>query len=431
MDVQVQPVAQHHPQRRRLNDEVHARPSLYVRTPSRVTHLAILTGEPASLEREMVAELCRRHGAPPPGPGDRHMLARIGTRQLKWERHTEFTSITVAADGLAGDDDWSALDPELEAWADRLPGERLVAVHVRVEPGAGQAHWQERISILFPSGEAVGSSVYAGDALAWTDFRIRPDGFSRMLLRDVRLLTPDRTGRLVQRLVELETYRMMALLSLPLAQEVGGQLSAMEHRLSEIVSSTAKALTPDAEHGLLDELTLLAAEAEALASRTRYRFSATTAYAELISRRLEELREERIGGLQRIGSFLSRRFFPAVRTCEAVGRRQAELGKGLARASGMLRTRVDVRLAEQNAGVLRSMDRRTKAQLRIQQTVEGLSVFAISYYAVGLLKYVVDGLPALGIPVSKELFAAIAAPAVVAAVWLAVRRLKEALMAKG
>jgi len=414
-----------HALRLALNDELHARPHMRVATPSRVTHLVHLTGEEPA-DRAHIARLCDQAGLAPPDPADRQIVLAVEGRAVKWERHTEFTSVTVVEPGATDPVDWSALSPGLAAWVAAFPGERLVAVHLRLEPDATPHHTADSLARLF-TGDVQGSRVNAGDALVWTDFRVGPDGFVRLLVRDVNL-SPGRAGRLVQRLLEIETYRMTALLGLPLAREVAGQLSGLERRLGEIVSRIAADCTTAEEHVLLDQLTRLAAEAETLAARTRYRFGATRAYADLVEKRLSELREEHIPGLQRLGVFLDRRFVPAVRTCEAVGRRQAELTEGVGRASGLLRTRVDVHLAEQNADLLRAMAARTKTQLRIQEAVEGLSVFAISYYLLGLVKYMTEGLPKLGLPIgAKELMTGIAVPVVLAAVFLAVRRMRRAL----
>lgn len=417
-----------HALRRELNDELHARPHLRVPIPSRVTHMALLSGEDQA-DRAHIETLCTRFGLLPPAPTDRQVVLHIDGRILKWERHTEFTSVTVVQPNPPDGQGWSALSLGLADWVRGLPGERLVAVHLRLEPDQLPQHDAASLSHLF-TGEVQGSLVHGGDALVWTDFQIGTDGHTRLLVRAVNL-SINRAGRLIQRLLELETYRMMALLGLPLARESSGILSGLERRLGEIVERTAasdKAGVED-EHRLLDALTQLAAEAEALASRTRYRFGATKAYAHLVERRLSDMREDRIPGLQRLGTFLERRFGPAVQTCMAVARRQEELSEGISRASGLLRTRVDVHLAAQNADLLRSMAARTEAQLRIQETVEGLSVFAISYYFIGLMKYLLDGLPVLGYGGGKQILTSIAVPVVIAAVWLGVRRLRRVLHA--
>lgn len=414
-----------HPQRTQLNDELHARPHMRITTPARITHLAHLTGELGADHAHLLA-LCRDVGLPLPGLELRQVQLLVDGRTVKWERHTEFTAVTIAdmAPGEAGD--WSALSPRLADWTSRLPGPRLVACHLRLEPDGDPHHTPDSLSAIFPRGELLGSEVAGGEALVWTDFHLGSDGHTRILVRD-KALSASHAGRVIQRLLEIETYRMTALLGLPLAREAGPELASLEQRLEGIVARTALGGNLAEEHGLLDALTRLAAEAEALSVRCRYRFGATTAYAELVERRVEELREERIPGLQRLGVFLERRFRPAVRTCEAVARRQGELAAGISRASSLLRTRVDVQRAEQNAEILKSLEHRARTQLRIQEAVEGLSVFAISYYLLGLVKYVVDGLPTIGGLPPKALMTGIAVPTIVAAVWVGIRRLRRAV----
>jgi uncharacterized membrane-anchored protein len=362
-----------------------------------------------------------------PPPGARQWQITADDRVIRWERHTEFTTLTHVTADPDPAKPWPDLPPALITLMETLPAPCLVAVNLRIEKAQAEVP-TDRLATVFNPSDLVASSIGGEDAEAWTDFRIAEDRFSRILIRN-RRLTAGRLGRMVQRLLEIETYRMMALLGLSTARTTGPELARMERQLSDIVSRTAVSSTnlggaDDNDHKLLDELTGLAAESVALASRSRYRFSATAAYADLVEDRIEELREGRIEGYQRIGVFLDRRFRPAIKTCAASLRRQDELAQGIAQASNMLRTRVDVKLEEQNGALLRAMEERSRAQLRIQQAVEGLSVFAISYYLLGILKILTDGL----FPESEHrLLGAIAVPIVLASVWLSVRRLRHAL----
>lgn len=417
-----------HPQRVQLNDELHARPHMRITTPARLTHVTHLTGELAADHAHLV-ELCRAVGFALPGTELRQVQLLVDGRSVKWERHTEFTSVTIADMAAVEAGEWSALSPRLADWLGQLPGPRLVACHLRMEPDGEPHHNAESLAAIFPRGELLGSVVSGGEALVWTDFHMSADGFTRILVRN-KGLSPSHAGRVIQRLLEIETYRMTALLGLPVARDAAPELASLERRLEDIVTRTATAHDMVEEHALLDALTRLAAEAETLAAQCRYRFGATTAYAELVDRRVSELREERIPGLQRLGVFLERRFRPAVRTCEAVARRLADLSLGISRASNLLRTRVDVQRSEQNAEILKSLEARARTQLRIQETVEGLSVFAISYYLLGLVKYVLEGLPAIdGLP-PKSLMTGIAVPTIIAAVWVGLRRLRQAVNAR-
>lgn len=415
-----------HPLRATVNDELHARPHPRLTAPAALSHVVLMAGEDdAERDRARFAAFCRQNGAAAPPEDARHHAVPVGGRTLRWERHGEFTSITVVADAVADlpGDGFSALAAAIAAWLDGLPGERLAAVHLRVLPGIAAAPPPEAFA-----GEVVGSTVGEGAGAAFSDFRIGPDGFTRILLY-AHMLTPGRLGRMAQRLLEIETYRMAALLGLPPARAATPQLAAFERRLDAIVAATSAAAEDD--HTLLDRLTRLAAEAEALAARNRFRFAATEAYGALVAARIAELHEGRMEGVQRLGLFLERRFVPGLRTCAAVARRERALLDGIARAASMLRTRVEVRLAAQNRNLLETMDRRARLQLRLSQAVEGLSVFAIAYYAVSLLKYVAEGAPLLGLPDAGKLAGLIGPPLVLGAAWYSVRRIRKGLRHDG
>ncbi|WP_374314377.1 DUF3422 family protein [Dongia sp.] len=428
-----------HPLRRELNDEVHARPPLRIDGPALVLHLACLrapgdaTGQ---ADLQFIADLARHHGAPAPDPASRYGIMPRGETQLKWELHTEFTSYTLVmprADLRPGALSWAELPPDARQLAAQCPGQCVAALLLEFRTGPeitelGMTQTGEMIASLFPSGDTVASSVGEQAAEVWTDFHLDAGGFGRMLLVN-RTLSAGRAGRMVQRLLEIETYRLMALLSLALIRRSSGTLGGLEARLKALIERTAvpDSHSDDGDRLLLDELTHLAAETASLGTATRYRLSAGAAYAELVLRRLSDIREGRVDGLSRLSSFLDRRFTPAMRTCEAFLRRLDQLETGIDRASDMLRTRVDVNLQAQNSALLRDMESRSRTQLRIQEAVEGLSVFAISYYLIGLLKVVAEGLFPAEDGHAHQLLAAIAVPIVLGAVWLGVKRLRRAI----
>ncbi|HVJ32827.1 MAG TPA: DUF3422 domain-containing protein [Terriglobia bacterium] len=411
-----------HPLRRSLMDEVHARPSLGLSAPAVLFHFAWL-GDYTS---ETLAALCRQHEAPGPSPARRHGLIQQNDGWIKWECHTEFVTCCFLRPDNAPADTWPGPPPDVTQFIGTLPGSCLVALILRVAADAPGTFEPARLTEIFPSGELVGSSIAAGDGMVWTDFRLDPAGFGRMLVRNIRM-TPGRLGRAVQRLLEVETYRMMALLGLPLAREISDELGRLENALTSIAARTADASRHEEDHELLDQLTHIAADAAALSARSRYRFSATAAYAQLVERRLSELREDRIDGLSRVSAFLERRFHPATSTCASCVRRMDVLAGSIDQAADMLRTRVDVNLEAQNSNLLRAMESRSRTQLRIQEAVEGLSVFAISYYLIALLKILVEGLLPEDFANREHVIAAIAVPVVLAAVWLGVRRLRRVL----
>lgn len=232
---------------------------------------------------------------------------------------------------------------------------------------------------------------------------------------------------MVQRILEIETYRLLALLALPLAREAGPQITNVAESLAAITDRMARTGQLTDEHAALNELTGLAARLERLASRNTYRFSASAAYYDLVEKRVAALREERIPGMQTIGEFMDRRMAPAMRTCQTMAQRQERLADRVARATGLLRTRVELAMEAQNRNLLRSMNRRARLQLRLQETVEGLSVAAISYYVVGLVAYAAKAVSAGGVRMPVELVTGMAIPVVVLLVWLALQRARRRL----
>ena len=172
------------------------------------------------------------------------------------------------------------------------------------------------------------------------------------------------------------------LLGLPEAQRVLPSIGTIERRLAEVTREMRKSNDLADNRHLLDELTTLAAELKAGAAASALRFGATRAYNEILQQRLEAVGEQKIVGMPSWSSFLARRMNPEVRTCAATELRQSTLSLKLSRAADLLRTRVDVELEKQNQDLLKSMNARTRVQLLLQSTVEGLSVAAITYYLI-------------------------------------------------
>ena len=90
----------------------------------------------------------------------------------------------------------------------------------------------------------------------------------------------------------------------------------------------------------------------------------------------------------------------------------------------MLSIRVQVASEESSVALLKSMDKRAGDQLRLQRTVEGLSVAAISYYVIGLLLYVAKAVEHLVTGFDPVLIVGLSAPLVALGVWLILRRLR-------
>ena len=411
------------PLRRVLHEEVHARPPALLEAPERIAHLALrIAPESRAAEETALLALAARYGLPEPEPRKAYAWLDCGEFRVKWERHTEFSGWTfyrrVSADTPS---EASALDVVPEDWLATLPGPTLVATEIALHR-ASVASAAAAIA-RFGDPMVVGSRLGDGAATVLSDLRIDDGGFIHFLLLD-HGMSPRQAGRYAQRLIEIETYRMMSLLAFPLAKDVAPALTEAESRLARIAERTA-AEQGEHEAELLDDLTRLAAEIERSESRSRFRFGAAAAYYRLVGQRIGELREARIPGVQTLQEFMDRRLAPAMATCASIASRQSELSARIARASQLLRTRVDVALERQNQALLASMDRRARLQLRLQQTVEGLSIAAITYYVVGLVGYLAKGLKSVHVPVDPEIAIAVSIPIVAGAAWLALRRARR------
>lgn len=413
------------PRRRDLNDEVHARPPEPLTAPCRVSFIAMISEwENATTERCALAALAEAHGVAPPRPESTHFSADFGMFRLRWERHAEFARYQIVVQG-AGEDPFA--DPAIAVapadWLGALPGKVIVAANVGIVRGNASLPDPDRIAAdLFDGNLLVGAQVAGGAGYAFTDFRIRRDGFSRLLVVDLAM-SARQTGRMVQRLLEIDTYRMMALLALPVARDLSPFIGRCERVLGDITSRLADAPEADEPH-ILDRLTRLEADISNRAAGSYYRFSAAKAYYDLVRNRIAELREVRIEGLQTFREFTERRLAPAMNTCVAMSARQEALSERVARASQFLATRVDLTRERQNQALLASMDRRASLQLRLQETVEGLSIAAVTYYVVGLIGYAAKGLSAFGIAVSPELVMGLSIPLVLLATSVGLRRIR-------
>lgn len=420
-----------HPLRETLAREMHARPFGVIDAPAKISYLAVVNGEASDdADRQHLSSLCSVFKVPPP-PGDAtHFAENMGRFRLKWERHTEFATYTFISEEPFEQpfkDTVIGLIPQ--DWLAAIPGEVLVASHIAIESRDMPERPFSELVGLFDNNTVMGGHASGGDALVWTDFKIHDDRFRRILIRDIDM-NHRAMARLVQRVVEIETYRSLTMLALPLARDTRFSVSSFETEVSEIITSLAGMEGVDDERALLARLSILAAEAEKVSVETSYRFSAARAYYNLVKRRLEDIREDKIVGLQSVGEFIDKRLGPAMETVENVADRQEVLSRRIARASDLLRTRVDVALEEQNRDLLRSMDRRARLQLRLQATVEGLSVVAISYYLLSLVSYLAKGAKGFGVAVDPFIVVTVAFPFVVVGVWAGVRHIRRSVTAR-
>ena len=419
-----------HPLRYAMSNELHARPFPTVTAPSEAVYLALKPARNAAArdreaDRAHLILLLDRFGAQHPQPGATHWFGQLGKHQLKWESHTEFVSFTLFVEGLSD----RAFDPLTfdcfpTDWLDAAPGTRITSALIRIEVAPDDAAVSDKAEAWFVPESLALSSVLDGQLIIGADFRIDPAGHMRLAV----FARPDtgerRIGRVVQRLCEIETYKTMSMLGLARAHDLGPRLGALDGQLQALMADMTGAMAAPADtlHALLS----ISAELENIVAQTSFRFGATEAYETIVNQRIEVLREQRFGGRQTFAEFMMRRFDPAMRTVKSTERRLAAMSDRALRAGDLLRTRVDVERSAQNQELLASMDRRADLQLRLQRTVEGLSVVAISYYAVNLVGYLVGPL-AERFHISKPLEMAIITPLVILAVWGMVRRIRHSL----
>jgi uncharacterized membrane-anchored protein len=427
-------------QRRALHNEVHARPSARVRLPALIVYVAVLNGG-ISREQEW------QHLKNLPGHADlaldqltgNFLRLRCDGFTVKWERHTEFTrySIVQALPAHAG---WGASSPELasqvvtgSAWLRAIPGKTVAAIHLgMLAAPVDDPDTVARAQAWLGEGAVVGSRMGnttegLPHSCVLTHFRLGADGFERMLVLAPADTSEARAGRISQRLLELETYRLMALRGLPVAKALSPVLSDAEAQLADITARLER--KGDSDQALLDVLVSLAARIERATAEHGYRFSATRAYDTLVSQRIAELRERPIAGTQTVGEFMQRRLSPAMATVAATAQRLASLSERVSRTSALLRTRVDIATESQNQVLLEKLTKGQALQLRLQSTVEGLSIAAISYYVVSLLLYGAKALKAMGVPIQPEVAVGVMVPLVLWGVWRTTRKIHEKLKA--
>ncbi|MCG8295800.1 DUF3422 domain-containing protein [Pseudomonas entomophila] len=371
-----------HPLRTALHNELHARPSLYFDDPAHVHHLALLGSEADC--RALLQRCCPEALDTQAAQG----ITRLDGHPFKWERHAEFFTLTLVVPCASHDSDWQPLPAALAEAIAPQAAQVINAVQVLVRDE------QDLDLARYGFKDPCGSSVGGGDAVVWSDFRLTEDGTNRLLFIN-RRLNAYRQGRMIRRLLEIETYRMMASLTLDTAKALGQELDGFDKTLVSLSEGSTN-VAPHDSKSLLEAIALLSRQVVDRTVQTRHRFGASQAYAQLVFERLGELRESHVADCQRLGVFIERRFKPTLRYCMATEQRLEQLAKNVANLGDLLQARVQVEMEEQNAEILRSLNARADAQVKIQRAVEGLSIIAITYYLLNLFKLLYGGLNVLG-----------------------------------
>lgn len=327
-----------------------------------------------------------------------------------WEAHGEFSTVTEIRTG-DGADEAITSSPFLA----ELPGAIFRSIDIQI---GSRGEILPKAAAGFRSNRLVSCHLFDGAARMWSDYSLNSEGTGLIRIQNIALAN-DETSRLVQTLIEVGNYRKLALLGFPVARDLLPWLADAEARHLAIAN---KLTEPNADVALLlGDLVALAAEVDRKSAEARFRMGATFSYERLTRDRLAALRESRIEGFSTAGEFIERRMLPAMRTCAVVDRRLTDLCERINRTASLISLEQTVILGRQNTEILAALDRRAGIQLRLQGMVEGLSVFALCYYAIGLLGYVFG---VLADDVRHMLLAAATPPAFLLA-WLLINRLKR------
>ncbi len=367
---------------------------------------------------------------------------------VKWELHGEFATIAVIVHNpvkITGPLLQSRLS--LEKTLDKLfqdlgcpiiveaGGERISALDLAFEHRPLFSETQE-VSAIFGGNTVLGSYILLSKkAQLWTDLSLDEDGFiSCFIPHDI--LGSRQAGRIARALAEAETYRMAAMIAFPVAKSLSMPLRSAESELADLSKNISQLQTEpgiytEKDGQFLGELSHLASRAEQWISGYGLRFTASEAYSQLLSKNLYELAESPIPGVQSLSEFMDRRFQPAMGTCIWTQRKLKELSDRISRTTQTLRTRIEFVNEEQTQKLLASMDQRARLQLRLQETVESLSVLVLTYYAVSLLAYVAKGGKEAGLAIHPEIIAAITAPVVAITFLLISKRRRKRIAGMG
>ena len=406
-----------HPDRQAITEELHARPVDILDGPARVRRLVFVTPPQGGTEALIgrFNGICTAHDIEPMPRGVRQTSFVTGELHVTWEFHNEFVTITWRGP-LEDPDNWPAsVGIEAAGEAELIAATRVDVIADREIP--------MRFIPQFNLSTLCVSYIEDGSAQIATDYILDADGFTRLEFA-AGGLTPLRRSILVRRLLEIDTYRSMAMLALPLARRAAPDLAEAERELSALIETLGSASTTEAIQAALDSLHRLSIRSGQLSERVGYRFAAGKAYGRILQARLEGLREGPTDLGSTITRFLANRVDPALATCLALEKRLETLTDKIERAIELLNVRIGLDLQIQNKSVLETIASTAQSQFRLQTTVEGLSVIAISYYALGILSYVLAG-PLQIAHFDKTLAVSIAAPITILFVWWAVRRVRR------
>ena len=407
-----------HDNRWLIHAETHARPVPPLDGPATIRRVAFMSadrGRDLALLQTRMAEL--GNISDEDFAAARQLDFERDGHNVIWEMHNEFATLTWKSP-LGDTNTWpTGIGLELHTNVALVSATRIDVIDEESIDPVRLAHLAEN--------SLCHSEIYAGQAQIATDFIADADRFVTFEVA-ARRCGDQRRGVIVRRVLEIETYRCFALLGLPVARQVAGRVQGYEQALAAIMAEIGESSTPRAHRTSLDALHRLSVEVGRRIEETSFRFAATKAYGEIIAERLGRLGEASIGESTTVQRYLDNRVQPALATCRAMEKRLTDLGTKVQRSIELLDATITVSIQTQNQEVLDTISRTAQSQYRLQETVEGLSIIAISYYALGILGYIAEGLHEV-LPIDKPVLLTILAPIVVLVVFFSIRRLRRTI----
>lgn len=390
------------PHRIRLeaNRELHARPFPVLRAGCHLVHICVRVS-PTS--RELVRAWIKEKLGDFPDDFRGHWEIEANHSWVRIERHTEFVSITQTVS--SGRDPWDVLD---KTWIDNSPEDILVLTDLR-----------SGINLELPNHYDAVSDMRDGAVTAAVRFEPDENGLSAWWVSFADDPGGESAGRLLQMVLEIETYRTLAVMGMD-------GIRAAHPTLQRVANELPNGDSGDSDHSdMMRTLSILSdqeSELHEIWENLAWRIGANKAYHDLVFERLIQLRahgrDESVG----IRHFLKRRLTPAIATADTVMRRRSELADQIDDRAQLLRTQLQLNLQSQTRDLLASLDKSAVRQLRLQSAVEGLSTVAIAYYAVGLISPTIE--PFVD-PQYKEWVKAGIAPVVIGIVWITMVRIRN------
>lgn len=391
----------YHPDREAVISEPHARPHLPVSSDDIILHLGF------QVEGSDLTSILKKLSPTLMEANRRHYVKAFDQVSVKLEQHTEFVSLTCLCAKHKQD--------RISELLASLLGD--VQVHVIAMTKLYMCQSAEEANSYLPTNHSVYGGVMRGQINVSSSLMPDIEGYIAYVVQSETTEEHDSNelGRRIQRLLDMETYRTMCLLGLPMARRASQRLEELEEEVKKIAAQINVEATDDL-HAMFDRVAQCSQDCNSLHADTGFRYAASRAYYDLAQQRLDSLEEFKAGSLQSISGFVRSRLSPGMATIDSVAKRQSTLSTDINNALSLLRTRIDLNLAQDNQDLLKSMDARHRQQVIIAQTVEGLSAVAITYYSIGLLAYMIKGAKDW-LPVTPGVGIALSVPLVLISVW--------------